>query len=58
MNNSKNSVRTLTMLALLVAMSRAIAVRVRTEIFEWLFISTVLLFFRNSREGRMKRPPL
>ena len=41
MNNSKNSVRTLTMLALLVAMSRASTVRVRVEFFV-LFISIVL----------------
>ena len=32
---------------MLMAMSRAIAVRVRTEILDSFFISTVLLFFRN-----------
>ena len=73
MNNSKNSVRTLTMLALLVAMSivfstrlntmliatsKASMVSVRTEFFE-LFISTVLLQkeYRAGGLHKQKRPP-
>ena len=43
---------------ILMAMSRAIAVRVRTEILDSFFISTVLLFFRNCGGSRKKRPPL
>ena len=43
---------------MLMAMSKAIAVRVRTEILDSFFISTVLLFFQELRGSRKKRPPL